>query len=82
MEDRPQEVSRNQDSSCCFPGSQNRCVEPLFLGHKPGVCQSPLEDSMEMFNMLPQISCADGAYSRNRGRAWSRGRKQQSQESL
>lgn len=59
MEDGPQEVSRKQDSSCRVPGSQNRCVEPLFLGHKPGVCQSPLEESMEMLSMLPQIPCAD-----------------------
>lgn len=48
MEKKPQEVSGSQATSCCDSGLQNRCVEPLLLGHKPSVCESPLEDSLEM----------------------------------
>lgn len=49
MEKKPQEVSRSQATSCCVSGLQNRCVETLLLGHKPSVCESPLEESLEMF---------------------------------
>lgn len=34
-------------------GLEKRCVEPLFLGHKPMVCDSPLECSSGNISYTP-----------------------------